>query len=319
MNVKCFRPSSHKWIEEQNHNQFQPRLAKRRQPAMSLTADQSHQGGPPSSVPGEFFAGPTRRSKPSEPPRSPQDQLHRAGRLQRSLLPNIGGPLGGYRLASAYYPCEALAGDFYDIFRDAGTVMLIVADVMGHGAEAALITMLVKAVFQETARHIGETNALLTEMNERLFGLIPVGSFAAATVVRLDPDRSKIEISNAGLPYPFVLRASTRSVHKVRLRGVPLGLNLSSGYQGYDVLRVQLAPDDVLLVTSDGICSIKGDDGRSFEDRRLGLALTRLTGVAGEKVIETLVAEALEFSHGRPFLDDINLVAVCRDHDPAES
>jgi serine phosphatase RsbU (regulator of sigma subunit) len=156
-------------------------------------------------------------------------------------------------------------------------------------------------------------------MNKRLFGLIPVGSFAAATVVCLDPDKSKIEISNAGLPYPFVLRASTRSGHKVRLGGVSLGLNLSSGYQEYDVLRVQLAPDDVLLVTSDGICSIMFDDGRFFEDRRLGLALTRLTGAAGEQVIESLVAEALTFSHGRPFPDDINLVAVCRDRDAAES
>ena len=281
---------------------------------MSPTAHQSHHDGPPSSGPDTILEARTVNLNPESRHLSSREQLDRAARVQRSLLPNIEGLLGGYRLASAYYPCESLAGDFYDIFRDAGRVMLIVADVMGHGAEAALITMLVKAVFQETARHIDETNALLTEMNERLFGLIPVGSFAAATVVRLDPDKSRIEISNAGLPYPFVLRASTRSVHKVRLRGVPLGLNLSSGYQGYDVLRVKLAPDDVLLVTSDGICSIRGDDGRSFEDRRLGLALTRLTGVAGEKVIDSLVAEALEFSHGRPFPDDINLVAVCRDH-----
>ncbi len=227
---------------------------------MSPTAHQSHHDGPSSTGSDTIIESRAVKLNPEPAQRSSREQLDRAARVQRSLLPNIEGLLGGYRLASAYYPCETLAGDFYDFFRDAGRVTLIVSDVMGHGAEAALITMLVKAVFQESARRVGETNALLTEMNERLFGLIPAGAFAAATVVRLDPDRSEIEISNAGLPYPIVLRASTRSVHKVRLRGDPLGLNLSSGHQEYDVLRVKLAPDDVLLVTSDGICSIRGDD-----------------------------------------------------------
>ncbi len=279
---------------------------------MRPQTDPGHNDNRRSSGSGESIAARKWRSKSDEPRQSPREQLHRAGLLQRSLLPDVSGPFAGYRLDSAYRPCEALAGDFYDIFRDADRVMLIVADVMGHGAEAALITMLVKAVFLETAQHTGETNALLTKMNERLFGLIPAGSFAAATVVRLDPNSPEIELSNAGLPSPFVLRASTRSVHKVRLGGVPLGLNLSSGYQEYDVLRVKLEPDDVLLVTSDGICAIKGDDGGCFEDRRLGLTLARLTGAAGETVIESLVADALEFSHGRPFSDDINLVAVSK-------
>jgi serine phosphatase RsbU (regulator of sigma subunit) len=187
-----------------------------------------------------------------------------------------------------------------------------VADVMGHGAEAALITMLVKAVFQETASKISGANQILTNMNERLLGLIPSSSFAASTVLCLDPATNEIELSNAGLPFPYVLRASTRLVCKVRMPGVPLGMNVYDGRHQYQTFRVKLAPGDVLLISSDGIGSVERDDGRCFEDL-LSLALVRLVGLAADVVIQSLLDKALEFSNGRPFPDDINMVAVSRD------
>jgi sigma-B regulation protein RsbU (phosphoserine phosphatase) len=233
--------------------------------------------------------------------------------VQQSLLPDLSGEVGGYRIATAYRPCEALGGDFYDVFRGSDRSTLMVSDAMGHGAEAALVTMLVKAVFQHAAPHFAETAALLTKMNECLLGLIPNGSFAATTVASLDPETSEVQLSNAGLPYPFVLRSATRCVHKMNLPGVPLGMNVNGGYQEYRIGRVRLAPGDVLLIASDGIGSIEDDDGRCFEDLHLGLALARLVGLEGNEVIESLLAEALEFSNGRPFPDDVNLIAVWRD------
>jgi len=248
--------------------------------------------------------------------RSSREQLDRAAQVQRSLLPDVSGSIGGYRIDSAYRPCEALGGDFFDIYRSDDRVMLMVADVMGHGAEAALITMLLKAVFHESAPHIVDADVLLTKMNQDLLGLIPDGTFAATTVVSLDPNSSEVQLSNAGQPYPFVLRASTQSVHKVRLAGVPLGMNVNGSFQEYDVFKVKLAPGDVLLVSSDGIGAIEREDGRCFEDVELSLALSRLVGLAGERVIQSLLANALEFSGGRPFPDDVNLIAVSRDQDP---
>lgn len=243
-----------------------------------------------------------------------REQLDRAARVQQSLLPDVSGSIGGFRFDSVYRPCEALGGDFYDIWRSDERVMLMVADVMGHGAEAALITMLLKAVFQESAPHIVDADILLAKMNQDLLALIPDGWFAATTVVCLDPKISEVQLSNAGQPYPFVLRASTQSVHRLRLTGVPLGMNVNGGYRGYDVFKIKLAPGDVLLVSSDGIGAIEGDDGQCFEDVELSQALSRLVGAAGKTVIQSLLANALDFSNGRPFPDDVNLIAVSQEH-----
>lgn len=242
-----------------------------------------------------------------------REQVERAARIQRSLLPDVSVPAGEFRLASLYWPCETLGGDFYDLAWRRDCAVLLVSDAMGHGVEAALITMLVKAAFQETAASTGEPGELLTQMNARLHRTIPEPMFVAAAVARLELKGCGMQLANAGLPHPFVLRASERRVEEVRLDGVPLGLLDGRSQSAYGVGRLRLAPGDVLLLASDGIGSVESAHGQCFEDRRLRQVLEGLTGQGGRTVIDRLVAEAVAFGHGRPLPDDVNLVAVARD------
>jgi serine phosphatase RsbU (regulator of sigma subunit) len=190
--------------------------------------------------------------------------------------------------------------------------VLLVADVMGHGVEAALITMLVKAAFQETAETTGEPGELLRRMNARLRRMLPPRVFVAAAVTRLDRDGPDIRLANAGLPHPFLLHAAERRVEELRLDGRPLGLLDGQGEGLYPVRRVSLEPGDVLLVSSDGIGCIESPCGQCFEDCRLQQVLAELTGQEGRNVIDRLAAQAVDFARGRPLPDDINLIAVSR-------
>jgi sigma-B regulation protein RsbU (phosphoserine phosphatase) len=224
-------------------------------------------------------------------------------------------PVGEFRLASLYWPCETLGGDFYDLAWRRDCAVLLVADVMGHGAEAALITMLVKAAFQETAESTGEPGELLTQMNARLHRILPDRVFVAATAAGLDLEGSEVHLANAGLPHPFVLHASERRVEEVRLDGRPLGLFGGDRQSTCGVRRLSLAPGDVLLIASDGIGSVESVHGECFEDCQLRQVLAELTGQEGRSVLDRLVAQAVDFGRGRPLPDDINLVTVSR-HGP---
>ena len=248
--------------------------------------------------------------------RSLRDQMQEAAEMQRSLLPDVSEPIGDYRLASLYRPCETLGGDFYDLFRGSDSVILLLADVMGHGPEAALITMLVKAVFQEIVETTQTPSDVLAKMNTRLHRITPERVYAAATVVRIQPDKSEMQLANAGLPYPFVLRCSQHELEEVRVTGFPLGLFNGRASRTYQAHELSLDPGDVLLLASDGISSVEGDNEQCFDGRRLRRTLTRLAGCDGSKVIDSLVSEALTFSRGRPLPDDINLVAISRDLRP---
>ena len=253
------------------------------------------------------------RQPPAElPGRSLRVQLQRAARVQRSLLPDFSEPVGAFALSSLYWPCDGLGGDLYDLAWRQDCAVLLVADVMGHGVEAALIAMLVKAAFQQAAEATGEPGDLLVHMNARLRRMLPPRVFVAAAVARLELDGPGIRLANAGLPHPFLLHASERRVEELRLDGRPLGLPEDLGERRHPVRPVSLEPGDVLLLCSDGIGSIESTRGQCFEDCRLSQVLAELAGEDGSKVIGRLAAQAVDFGRGRPLPDDVNLIAVSR-------
>ena len=81
-------------------------------------------------------------------------ELDLARSIQQSLLPQRMPEVRGLRVAGAYVPMNAVAGDFYDVLQlPSGRTLVLVADVSGHGVPAALIASMVKvAVAAEADR-----------------------------------------------------------------------------------------------------------------------------------------------------------------------
>ena len=172
--------------------------------------------------------------------------------------------------------------------------------------------LIVPRLFQEAAAEAKAPVELLEDMNGRLHRVMPEGMYAAASVVFLEADTSSLKFANAGLPYPFVLRASEKRLDEICLAGPPLGLFGDASIVQYEARGLDLEPGDVMLVGSDGIGSITGENGEMFEDTRMRQVLTELAGTEGSKVIGSLMEEALAFGNGQPLPDDVNLVAITR-------
>ena len=137
--------------------------------------------------------------------RSLELELEMAARVQQSLLPANLPDVEGYRVKAVYRPSEAVGGDFYDVYLRDGTATWLVCDVSGHGVQASLTSMLLKAIFQQAAARIDDPRDLLRTMNAELHRYLPSGMYAVASVFRLDPGQQSLAIANAGLPYPFLL------------------------------------------------------------------------------------------------------------------
>jgi sigma-B regulation protein RsbU (phosphoserine phosphatase) len=241
-----------------------------------------------------------------------EKEMEMAGRVQRSLLPESFPSFDGFQFANLYRPCEAVGGDFYDYVSGEGHTTLLVSDVIGHGVQAALSTMLLKGIFQETAARVTDPVEMLEEMNGRLNRILPEGMYAAGSVIVIEPGSSELRFANAGLPYPFLLRSSQSRLDELALAGPPLGLFGDRGIVQYEKRTAKLEEGDVFLIGSDGLGSIVGDDEQFFEDDQMRTVLAELAGRNGEEVIETLMARATEFSKGRPLPDDVNLVAITK-------
>jgi serine phosphatase RsbU (regulator of sigma subunit) len=237
-------------------------------------------------------------------------ELEMAARVQKSLLPRVFPELDGYRFANLYRPSAEIGGDFFDLAPIEGGVVLLVSDVIGHGVQAALSTMLLKGVFREAVSLNDDPVALLEDMNRRLHAALPTGMYAAAAAFTLRAGSEEIGFANAGLPYPFVLRKSGR-LDEIVLSGPPLGL-FQNDVIPFESRTIVAGSGDVLLAGSDGIGSIDNGDGALFEDQELRSVLTALAGSDGETVIRETMKKAMAFGNEGPLPDDVNMVAVTR-------
>jgi hypothetical protein len=180
-----------------------------------------------------------------------EKELELARTIQQRLLPPEHVAGSGYRIRARNLAAQYVAGDFYDAFHLAdGSLGVAVADVSGKGIGASLLMATVKAMLPLIAegRRPGET---LTELNRKLRAELPRHAFVALSYARLDPGAGTLELSNAGLPDQYLLRAGAAaemlSVGGPRL---PLG---SWRDVVYESMTVPLRAGDAVLWLTDGL------------------------------------------------------------------
>lgn len=209
-----------------------------------------------------------------------QAELHRevkvVGEIQRSLLPASLPTIPGFDVAAYYQPCAMAGGDYFDIVPLAGGVWgLIVADVAGHGASAAVIMAVMRTLVHA---HLPHTRYLpscefLEFMNRQMTGVyLRDGRFVTVWCAVLDHMAGTLTYASAGHNPPRLLRKAT-VIALDEARGLPVGIEPSSTYQE---VCVELEPGDLLLIYTDGITEaarVRDGTREFFETERLDRVL----------------------------------------------
>jgi len=77
------------------------------------------------------------------------EEIRLAARLQQDFLPRRLPKVGSSRFSVYYQPAGFVSGDIYDVARlDETRIGFYVADAVGHGLPAALLTMFIKEALQ---------------------------------------------------------------------------------------------------------------------------------------------------------------------------
>jgi len=237
-------------------------------------------------------------------------ELEAARAFQQSLLPEPHALQGGFEVVVHYQPGGELGGDFCDYhFGDFG-FGLVMVDVSGHGATAAMQTGMVKLAFLESIENRLDPAAVAGRIGEtcRLF---PQGRHMSAVCVRASGDQ--VEVVNAG--HPDVLRVG-RDGTLQRLESTAPIVYHGLVPWSYVARVVPFEPGDLLVVYTDGLIEARNDDDQEYGLQRLEAAVAawrRGTAAGdGSGLLRALRENLAAFTAGRPLEDDLTLAIVER-------
>jgi sigma-B regulation protein RsbU (phosphoserine phosphatase) len=231
-------------------------------------------------------------------------ELAAARTFQHSLLPASSACLDGVSIDARYLPCTELGGDFYDYASPGpGRVTLLIADVAGHGASAAMLTGVVKAAFDASGVHDYEPRAVVRRIAE---GVRPfeLERYVTALCVRVDRQRRTLEYVNAGHPSGILWGGADT----VNLDST--GLFISSAFPDAQWAQpvCPIGSGQRLLLFTDGL-SERENNSEPFGEGRI-LQEIRLHPEGGAVLLDALLEAAARFDGGAPSRDDLAVITA---------
>lgn len=233
----------------------------------------------------------------------------RAGhRVQLGMLPPSPMGIGPYRLQHRIYPSRLLSGDFVDYFEiTEGHLAFYIADVAGHGASSAFVTVLLKNFSRRLRREyrpdwLATPGAILAWLNRELLEM-DLDKHVTMFFGIIDQGRSVLNWANAG-HFPPPLLADEDGVQALERQSPPLGLFPDAAY---DSESVPLTVPFALAACSDGILELFEDRSLEHQEAALENALTPAIMSVDEYL------EALALAEPQMAPDDVAVLLVtCR-------
>ena len=252
-----------------------------------------------------------------------EENLRTAREIQLTMLPQqypsfpSDAPAGqsAFQFVHRYEPTESVSGDFFSISPISDTeVGVFICDVTGHGVRAALVTAMIRALAEELKPLARDPGSFLRKLNSDLCSILKntgspmltTGFYAVA-----DSRTGLLRFANAGHPKPLLLRRSAGRVEPLANaagRGQPaLGLFEDPAYT---TSETTLTPGDFLMLFTDGLYEVQGQNEELYSQERLTLdvksLLTHPPGILFDELLEVIRA----FAVSGEFDDDVCLVGM---------
>lgn len=235
-------------------------------------------------------------------------ELANAADMQRLLLPRSMPAHPQAQFAAFYQTSRHAGGDYYDVIPiDAHRFGVMVADVSGHGAPAAIVMAMIRAVLHTFPGIPDDPLAVLHHVNRHFRFLWDTAMFATAVYGVLDLERRSWRAVCAGHPLPLLVHEGDRVAQAAAASGMML---LFRDLDEAAVPEQALVPGDRLVLYTDGITDRQAPDGALYDRDRLTASLARVGALAPGVIVERLTGDIEAFAGGREAEDDQTLLVI---------
>jgi phosphoserine phosphatase len=238
-----------------------------------------------------------------------QHELSIAKGIQRSLLPAKMPMVDGYDIAGWNKSADETGGDFFDFhLLDDGQLILILADVSGHGIGPALLAAECWALQQAVFSWAKDYRSSLTRINQLICRHIPSDRFITAFIGILNAERHTFKFVSAGHGPVFILRVAESRIETLSVNNLPLGIHADSLYDEWQT--VSFTPGDVMVAFTDGFFEWENLSGNQFGTDRICEIVLHHAELSAADIIDCVYHELLSFAEGTPQQDDLTAIVI---------
>lgn len=229
-----------------------------------------------------------------------------ARELQFRLLPPSLPQLRNLEIAAKFSPARAIGGDLYDTVNySLDRVAIVVGDVSGKGAPAAIYAALVSGILRSHSPIEPSPAEMLSAVNFSLGERRIDGQFVSIIYAVWDDLHRTLQISNSGLPRPIYCHDG--EIEIVEATGLPLGLFDDAEY---DEFSFQANTGDLFVFFSDGILDATNRSGDLFGRRGVERIVKEGCKLSAQALVDNLFNAVQEHSAGVETFDDQTIVAI---------
>jgi len=226
-------------------------------------------------------------------------------RVQQGMMPTSPSTIGQVTFDHKVFPSLILSGDFIDYFKlPDDRVLFYIADVSGHGASSAFVTVLLKSLSMRLQSEFHELDAetpgeILAWLNRELLQC-DLEQHVTMFLGIIDCEKNLLEYSNAA-QFPAAILSGEDGSQFLEIGGLPLGLYQSPEY---DSRAVSLPSRFSIVMFSDGVFEIMPQQTLKAKEEHL------LSVVKCENRNVEALAEQLGIANTRNVPDDIAVFTV---------
>ncbi len=252
-------------------------------------------------------------------------ELELAKKIQESILPRSLPEINGLAVYAKYLPMEEIGGDYYDFLESKdGNLIIIIADVSGHGLPAAMVASMAKVAFIMDARISNSPAHILTSMNTNLHDQFK-GKYLTAMAISIDVTKNSLTLSNAGhlpllivrkyaLPDPLSVngerREFTGSCEIIELTtdgGFPIGWMKENDIEE---ISINIQSGDRIILYTDCILESKNQANIEYGKENYSKFIINNYHLKPHEFTNMLINELREWSGTQILADDFTIVII---------
>jgi sigma-B regulation protein RsbU (phosphoserine phosphatase) len=236
--------------------------------------------------------------------------LKLAEEVQRTLLPARPPEVAGVDLSGTSIYCYEIGGDYYDYLRlPEGRLGIVVADVSGHGIDAALFMTAARAFMISAAQGFRNPAGLVRDVNRHLTrDSAPTSQFMSLFFLEIDPAEKTLRWVRAGHEPAVVFNPVTGAFSELGGDGMALGVVADVDYTEYT--QAGWDPGTVIVIGTDGIIETRNPSGEYFGGARLRDVMRTHAATPVDRIQSAVIAAVHDFRGESPQEDDVTLVVV---------